>query len=117
MLRLPREHDRVVFCDVLVAPQVLVGVPTGVVIVRYKRERPSCQDVLAAEDHNKPSAPVSIRQDDFVPDRVIAASVGHACSIPVFCDVAVDVLHEEIRSQNSVNEISTDVSIIKIILE
>jgi len=51
------------------------------------------------------------------PNRIIAFGILNASGIPVFCDVGINVFHEQVRGEDPMDEISPDMAIVKVILE
>lgn len=54
---------------------------------------------------------------DNIPDGGVAFGICNASGVAFFHDITVYVLHEEIRSQDSIYEVSADVTIIKVVLK
>jgi len=51
------------------------------------------------------------------PDGVITFGILDAGSIPVLCDIGVDIFHQEVGGEDPMDEVSPDVAIIEVVLE
>ena len=53
----------------------------------------------------------------YKPYGVIAFGVLDTSSISVFCDVGVDIFHQQIGSENAMYEVSTNMTVVEVVLE
>ena len=51
------------------------------------------------------------------PDGVVTFCILNASSVPVFCDIGVNVFHQQVRCEDSVDEVSPNVTIVEVVLE
>lgn len=52
-----------------------------------------------------------------VPDRLVGLGILHASRVSVLFDVDVDVLHQEVGREDSMDKVASDIEVIKVILE
>ena len=58
-----------------------------------------------------------MRRVSDAPDSVVAARVRDPGGVPVFRDVTVNLLHEQVRYQHPVHEVAPYVPVIEVVLE
>lgn len=110
----PGQDDRVVGGDVLVAPCVLIDVPAGMVVVRHEGKCPPRKNIFAGGGFFNSSADM---RDPYLPDGFVALCILYARSVAVLCDIAIYVFHQQIRREDAVQKISTDIFVVKVVLE
>lgn len=94
---------------------MFIRVRARVIIVRDERERPSREYILTESEKRE-----SAEYEDWEtnkPDGVVTFGILNTSGISVFCDVGIDVLHQQIGGEDSVDEISPDVAVVEVVLE